>query len=106
MHSTPGPFRAAGTGENLAVGSGTRTKVAQLDGWIAEKANFVEGTFPDVNPGGGVVGHWTQMVWRDTTAVGCGQAFGDFQFSSGTFASSFYVCQYSPAGNFIGQPVF
>jgi len=44
---------------------------------------------------GGVCGHYTQLVWRNTTGVGCGRA------SCGT--SEIWVCNYLPAGNWIGQ---
>jgi len=40
------------------------------------------------------IGHYTQIVWSDTTAVGC--AVGD----CGTWRT---VCWYGPAGNYIGE---
>jgi Cysteine-rich secretory protein family. len=44
-------------------------------------------------------GHFTQLVWKESTEVGCGkgyQARDGLQFE-------YVVCQYSPAGNFMGK---
>jgi hypothetical protein len=59
-------------------------------------------------PGGicsGVCGHYTQIVWRSTTHIGCGvencttnSPFGP-SFPNWTFV----VCNYEPPGNIIGQ---
>ena len=45
---------------------------------------------------GEMCGHYTQVVWKNTKKVGCA-AFvcGD--------KSQVWVCQYSPAGNYVGQ---
>lgn len=41
-------------------------------------------------------GHYTQVIWKNTERVGCGCALG----ASGTF---FFVCNYDPPGNYMGQ---
>ena len=40
-------------------------------------------------------GHYSQMIWRNTTRIGCAMAGGGF-----------LVCRYAPPGNFTGQKAF
>ncbi|CAH8514254.1 unnamed protein product [Dicrocoelium dendriticum] len=49
----------------------------------------------------GVCGHYTQLVWADTTHVGCG--IRDCS-RTGTFPYGFsIVCNYGPSGNVLGE---
>jgi pathogenesis-related protein 1 len=48
---------------------------------------------------GGVCGHYTQLVWRGTTHVGCGVA----TCSASGMTATVWACNYSPAGNIIGE---
>ena len=52
---------------------------------------------------GKVCGHYTQLVWRDTTRVGCAHrtCTGNSPFGSGSW--EFWVCDYEPPGNWVGQ---
>lgn len=96
-----GAFEHSGVAENLAQGSTGSFSVTQLvEMWSSEKQYFVNGTFPDVSNTGNWqdAGHYTQMVWRNTTEVGCGLASGN--------GNDVLVCHYNPAGNVIGQGVF
>ncbi|PSM31125.1 CAP family protein [Haliangium sp. UPWRP_2] len=44
----------------------------------------------------GTTGHFTQVVWKSSTSLGCGAAKSKDQ-------SYFIVCRYSPAGNVLGK---
>lgn len=72
-----------------------------VDAWGGEAQYFREGSFPDVSTTGSWVdvGHYMQLVWKNTTSVGCAGIAG----SDGNYR---LVCRYSPPGNVTGQRVF
>lgn len=93
--------KGSGEGENLWQGSARHfSHTEKVDKWGSEKKYFTKGTFPDVSTSGNWqdVGHYTQIIWRSTSEVGCAQA------TSGGF--DFFVCRYNPPGNIIGQKVY
>jgi hypothetical protein len=91
----------AGQGENLWMGTrGAYSIEEMVGGWIGEKRIFRPGIFPnDVSASGSWsdVGHYTQMIWRDTRRVGCAL--------HQTPRWDYLICRYSPAGNIVGQRV-
>jgi hypothetical protein len=97
-----GRFEHSRSGENLWKGTAGRFSFTQMvDSWGNEKRFFLPNrNFPDVSSTGNWqdVGHYTQIVWRNTTEVGGGIATGG--------GSDILVCHYNPVGNVIGQRVF
>lgn len=90
-----------GQRENLAMGSTGYFAPEDLAGfWVAEKRHFQPGNFPDVSRTGywKDVAHYTQMVWKGTTHVGCALHRERGQ--------DYLICRYSPPGNADGRPVF
>jgi len=82
-------------GENLAAGTGTFTIADALGVWAAEASQY-DPFYPTAS-------HFTQMVWNATTEVGCAVASCDNIFPSSFGTAAYYVCEYFPAGNIIGQ---
>lgn len=89
-----------GKGENLWMGSaGYYSAETMVGAFVAEGAQFRSGAFPDISRTGRWqdVGHYSQVIWPGTTAVGCAVARGA--------KDDFLVCRYDPPGNIWGQPV-
>jgi hypothetical protein len=89
-----------GQGENLWMGTRGAFSLDEMIGsWSGEKSLFRPGLFPDVSSTGlwPDVSHYTQMIWRSTTRVGCAVHRGR--------SEDYLVCRYSPNGNVTGQRV-
>ena len=90
-------------GENLYVTSATPNDLPHLavQAWTAEAPHYNLATNTCV--AGEICGHYTQLVWEQTTELGCAiascPAIENFAGTSGTIA----VCNYSPQGNFNNQ---
>jgi hypothetical protein len=90
-----------GAGENLWMGSaGYYPPETMIEAFLEERRHYRPGVFPDVSRTGNWedVGHYTQVVWRDTREVGCAVARGA--------GNDFLVCRYWPAGNWMGERPF
>ena len=88
-------------GENLWAGTRGYYSIEAMVGlWAQEKKAFKPGVFPSNSRTGDLadVGHYTQLVWRDTGNVGCAVTRGG--------ADDFLVCRYSSPGNVIGGRPF
>lgn len=86
------------TGENLWMGTAGYWNAAQMiEMFIGERRDFRRGRFPNVSRTGNWadVGHYTQIIWRDTREVGCALARGH--------GMDVLVCRYWPAGNVWGE---
>ena len=97
-----GRFEHSGAAECLArATSGAKTLTGFVDMWgDEEKPYFKYGVWPDISNTGnpGAAGHYTQIVWRNTTEVGCGLASANGEDT--------LVCHYSPPGNVEGEAPF
>ena len=88
----------SGAGENIWRGTrGYFTPEQMVGRWINEKRHFRAGAFPNNSVTGNVadVGHYTQVIWRQTYEVGCGVA-------SNT-SHDILVCRYRNPGNIVGE---
>ena len=93
-------------GENLAAQFGggplNGTQLGNFaEGWVSEKPLYHgQPIAASLAPGEKTFGHYSQMVWKSTTSVGCASAYNS--------ATQYTVvsCRYSPPGNYIGQTPF
>ncbi|XP_031129533.1 pathogenesis-related protein PRB1-3-like [Ipomoea triloba] len=87
LKHSQGPY-----GENIAL-AGLKSSVADsVKGWMDEKPNFDQAS--NSCPGG-ECRHYTQVVWRGTTSIGCARA--------ACTTWMFVICNYYPPGNYVGE---
>ena len=89
-----------GQRENLWMGTRGFFSPEQMVGsWIDERREFRPGVFPNVSRTGNWydVSHYTQLIWKGTTRVGCA--------IHSTPRHDFLICRYSPPGNIDGRYV-
>ncbi len=96
-----GRLEHSGPGQNLAWATAGSQSLTQLvDLWGNERVYFRDGQFPAISTTGNWVdvGHYSQLIWKATTKVGCGLAEGN--------GGDFLVCDYDPPGNVMGQRAY
>uniref|UniRef100_A0A8C2X161 ShKT domain-containing protein n=1 Tax=Cyclopterus lumpus TaxID=8103 RepID=A0A8C2X161_CYCLU len=81
----------SGCGENLYMSSFKNTWSNAVQSWYDEVKDWRYGVG---STNGGIVGHFTQIVWYRSNKVGCAVAY-----CPNSPYKYFYVCQYCPPGN-------
>lgn len=90
QHSN-GPY-----GENIFWGSGNRWTPAQaVATWIGERRKY--NYWSNSCAYGRECGHYTQIVWRGTTRIGCSRVV------CAKGMGVFMICNYDPPGNYVGE---
>lgn len=88
-------------GENLWMGTaGAYSFEEMAQGWVDEKRWYKRGLMPDISTTGRWqdVAHYTQIIWRTNTQIGCAIASNS--------RNDYLVCRYSPGGNIVGRDPF
>lgn len=100
-HRPAGSWSGGSFGENLsgaqssAAGGALLHPQRVVENWVSEKAYYDYAS--NTCEAGTVCGHYTQVVWDQTTQVGCGVARNE------EATREVWVCNYTPAGNFVGE---
>lgn len=90
-------------GENLAYAGTTGTVPGQKEAYTASTQAWYDEIKDwdfekSAKKGSGVTGHFTQVVWKGSQQLNCGYATFKNDYNS-----YYVVCQYYPAGNYVGQ---
>ena len=93
-------------GENIAAyapaGRADATPSAVVASWASEWPGYSYAA--NACASGQVCGHYTQLVWRGTTLVGCARASCSVNSPFPGFPTwDLFVCDYEPPGNWSGQ---
>ena len=116
VHRSSSDLQAKDYGENLAAFSGSGRGVSgdvstaqqAVSGWASEVSCWTYGTILGTeqcnmtcssNLHSDGCGHYTQIVWRKSLLLGCGVA----TCMNGQATEDIWICNYSPAGNVVGQ---
>ncbi|XP_026055576.1 peptidase inhibitor 16-like [Carassius auratus] len=88
-------------GENLFVGTGPFNATKALLNWFKERVDydFENNSCPEHK----MCGHYTQMVWADSSRIGCATHFCDTLEGLSFKKATLLVCDYFPAGNYNGK---
>jgi hypothetical protein len=92
IHVTDNLTQGGSTGETLSSGYPNTTASLVTWGQESTKYDFKKGQFTKET------GHFTQLVWKATTAVGCSRTQCDGK-GGGKARGWFVVCEYYPARN-------
>jgi uncharacterized protein YkwD len=92
-------------GENLAWNSGYAENAANVTKRWADEVVDYDYENNSCTPGE-QCGHYTQIVWRDSTEVGCAMlpcGGNTGMGNAGMGNAEMWVCNYAPPGNWVGE---
>jgi uncharacterized protein YkwD len=97
----------SGSGENIYVSYTTENSIAPdtlanstMQNWYEKEVSQYNYDSPGFSKS---TGHFTQVVWKSSTKLGCGNATGTKTLGNQTYNAFYVVCNYAPAGNVRSQ---
>ncbi|XP_005162473.2 peptidase inhibitor 16 [Danio rerio] len=88
-------------GENLFVGTGPFNATKAVMDWFNENLDYNYNTNDCAEDK--MCGHYTQLVWANTTKIGCASYFCDTLEKLHFEKATLLICDYYPQGNIEGQ---
>lgn len=97
-------------GQNLYIMT-SPDKVKKVDlktaiqSWYNEVNDFNKNdvnSFKSTSKSQPIIGHYTQLVWANSTVVGCGVSY----YMAGEDYKILFGCNYGAAGNMVGTPIY
>ncbi|KAI0660773.1 CAP domain-containing protein [Cubamyces menziesii] len=82
-------------GENLVAATGAFDVNSAVKLFVQDASQFHTVPF--------TFSHFTQVIWKSTTQLGCGSALCDNIFPDQDGKATYHVCLYDPVGNVVGQ---
>lgn len=95
FRNTQGVLSSTPYGENIVAGTGAFPIYAAV-GQFTKDASSYNPQFPNYS-------HFTQVVWKSTTELGCATAQCDGIFDARLGKATLHVCLYNPVGNVVGE---
>ncbi|KAJ7791679.1 CAP domain-containing protein [Mycena olivaceomarginata] len=82
-------------GENVVAATGHFPVSKAMQQFVLDESDY--------DPANPTYNHFTQVVWKSTTQLGCAVASCHDVFDRSLGTATYYVCLYDPAGNVVGQ---
>ena len=97
-------LQSEGYGQNLYASTDAPAPGVVVTSWVSEAASYDYAS--NQCAAGAVCGHYTQVVWRGSTGLGCAiQPCASGSPIDARFGTAWWiaVCDYAPPGNWVGQ---
>ncbi|HEY2515464.1 MAG TPA: RICIN domain-containing protein [Polyangiaceae bacterium] len=94
---------SGGLGEDVAAGAPSQSVSDAVASWVSEGQYYDHAT--NSCAAGQECGHYTQIVWKNSTAVGCAKVHctTGSPFGAGFPTWDMSVCDFNPPGNYVGE---
>ncbi|SJL02302.1 uncharacterized protein ARMOST_05628 [Armillaria ostoyae] len=103
FRATDGQLLDTSYGEIIEAGSGEVSIEIAVASFVADEGTFTFFLSADYTDGSDVLNHFTQVVWKPTTELGCARNTACNGIFDTGGSQTLIVCLYNPPGNVIGE---